>query len=176
MKKLSLYLFVFSLFIYKGNAQSADKEAIETVINTLFKGMHDCDSAMVRSVFHPKAALNSIGFSEKSQQNYFTSDNRIKSFLEAIAKPKTVLWNEVATSFEIKIDKQMAQAWVPYTFHLGEKFSHCGVDNFVLFKEDFSLKSSLNNSNSNTKKSSDEAKSWKIIYLVDTMRKDNCVK
>lgn len=159
MKKITYYLFIISLFIFKTNAQSTDKEAIETVINTLFKGMHNCDSAIVSSVFHPKAALNSIGFSEKSQQNYFTSDNRVKSFLETIAKPKTVLWNEAATSFEIKIDKQMAEAWVPYTFHLGEKFSHCGVDNFILFKENKA-----------------DVKSWKIIYLVDTMRKDDCVK
>jgi hypothetical protein len=164
MKKTTLYLFILILSFYKINAQSTDKEAIEAVVNTLFKGMHDCDSALVSSVLHPKAALNSIGFSEKSQQNYFISENRVKSFLEAIAKPKTVLWNEKATSFEIKIDKQMAQAWVPYTFHLGEKFSHCGFDNFILFKEN------------NTKKSSVDANPWKIIYLVDTMRKDNCVK
>jgi hypothetical protein len=143
------------LFFPKINGQIPDKEVIKLVINQLFEGMNKCDSSKVRQVFGQNASLNSIGFSDKKQQNFFVADNRIKSFLEAIAKPKTELWNEKALSYDIKIDGSMAQAWVPYTFHFGDKFSHCGVDNFVFFKEN------------NT---------WKIIYLVDTMRKDNCIK
>jgi hypothetical protein len=143
-------------------AQVSDKEAIKAVINQLFEGMNKCDSSLVKQVMHPNVALNSIGFSEKNKQNYFVFENRISPFLQTIAKPKTELWNEKATSFEIKIDGSMAEAWVPYTFHLGDKFSHCGVDNFILFKEDLSAENKINQ--------------WKIIYLVDTMRKDNCVK
>ncbi|MES2795138.1 MAG: nuclear transport factor 2 family protein [Bacteroidota bacterium] len=136
-------------------AQVADKEAIKATINKLFEGMQKNDSAMAHSVFHHNARLNTIGYSKKNMQNYFIADDRVSGFLEAIAKPKTENWREQATSFDIRIDKQMAQAWVPYTFHLGDKFSHCGVDNFVLFKE---------------------KTEWKIIYLVDTMREENCAK
>jgi hypothetical protein len=160
MKKLLIILF----FIALNNslfAQKADKEAIKTAINKLFEGMQKSDSAMAHSVFHSSAKLNTIGFSQKNNQNYFVSENRVNGFLEAIAKPKTELWYEKATSFDIKIDGNMAEAWVPYTFHLGEKFSHCGADNFVLYK----VKDELSKMNS-----------WKIIYLVDTSRKDNCVK
>lgn len=160
MKKLLIFLFLI-IFSFSLSAQRADKEAIKSVINKLFEGMQKSDSAMVHSVFHSSAKLNTIGFSQKTNQNYFVSENRVNGFLEAIAKPKTEPWYEKATSFDIKIDNNMAEAWVLYTFHLGEKFSHCGVDNFVLYKEEDKL----------SKKNS-----WKIIYLVDTTRKDNCSK
>jgi Putative lumazine-binding len=154
MKKYLIFLFLIA-FNNLLSAQKADKEAIKALINKLFEGMQKSDSAMAYSVFHPSAKLNTIGFSQKTNQNYFVSENRVTGFLEAIAKPKTELLYEKATSYDIKIDGNMAEAWVPYTFHLGSKFSHCGVDNFVLFKEEAT---------------------WKIIYLVDTTRKDNCAK
>ena len=160
MKKLFIFLFLIA-FSCSMSAQKADKEAIKSTINLLFEGMQKSDSAMAHSVFHSSARLNTIGFSQKTNQNYFVSENRVSGFLEAIAKPKTELWYEKATSFDIKIDGNMAEAWVPYTFHLGEKFSHCGVDNFVLYKEGDNIS---------------KKKSWKIIYLVDTTRKDNCPK
>jgi hypothetical protein len=172
MKKLLIFLFLIG-FSCSLSAQKIDKEAIKAVINKLFVGMQKSDSAMAHSVFHSTAKLNTIGFSQKTGQNYFIAEDRVNGFLEAIAKPKTELWYEKATSFDIKIDGNMAEAWVPYTFHLGEKFSHCGVDNFVLFKEDFPSKSSLNSS---TYKKETINGSWKIIYLVDTTRKDNCAK
>jgi hypothetical protein len=161
MKKL-FFLILIGSFNQLANAQKSDKEAIKALINQLFEGMQKSDSAMVRSTLHPTAKLNTIGFSQKTNQNYFISENRVNGFLEAIAKPKTELWHEKATNFDIKVDGQMAEAWVPYTFHLGSKFSHCGVDNFILFKEENQIESG--------------SSQWKIIYLVDTVRKDNCLK
>jgi hypothetical protein len=40
-----------------------------------------------------------------------------------------------------------------YKFYVGETFSHCGVNSFQLFKD---------------------KEGWKIIYLIDTRRKDPC--
>jgi hypothetical protein len=49
----------------------------------------------------------------------------------------------------------MASVWAPYKFYLGDKFSHCGVDVFQLMKT---------------------GDGWKIIYIVDTRRKGDCVE
>ena len=44
-------------------------------------------------------------------------------------------------------------AWTPYSFFLNDTFSHCGVNNFQLLKKEGE---------------------WKIIYLIDTRRKEGC--
>ncbi|RYZ94279.1 MAG: hypothetical protein EOP47_28140, partial [Sphingobacteriaceae bacterium] len=54
---------------------------------------------------------------------------------------------------DIKIDGELASVWTPYKFYLGDKFSHCGINFFQLMKM---------------------ATGWKVIYIVDTRRKDNC--
>jgi hypothetical protein len=53
----------------------------------------------------------------------------------------------------VLIDGNLASVWTDYKFYIGEKFSHCGVNSFQLFKGD---------------------DGWKIIYIIDTRRKDNC--
>ncbi len=171
MKKL---LLIFAVLICKTSfAQTTDKEAIKATIDKVFEGMKKGDSSIVRFAFHPKAITQAIGFSEKTNSNYFKHDNRLEAFMKAIGTPHSEVWNEIPGQYEIRIDKQMAQVWMPYEFYFGEKFSHCGINNFTLYKEDLPSKSSLNN---NTPKKELNSVTWKIIYLVDTMRKDNCVK
>ena len=55
---------------------------------------------------------------------------------------------------KIQIDGNMAQAWAPYAFYVGKKFSHCGVDAFQLFKSTDGV--------------------WRIFHLADTRQKDGC--
>ncbi len=151
----AILIFLSLSFANISFAQQADNEAIKAVINRLFEGMKKGDSSMVHSVFHANAIIQTTGISEKTKKFYLITENRLKQFLKVIGSERNRIWDEHATSFDIKIDNQMAQAWVPYEFILGGKFSHCGVDNFTLYKED---------------------KEWKIVYLIDTTRKDNCVK
>ncbi len=49
----------------------------------------------------------------------------------------------------------MANVWAPYEFYLNNDFSHCGVNSFQLFFDGIQ---------------------WKIIYLIDTRRKQGCKK
>ena len=60
---------------------------------------------------------------------------------------------EIALDFEININHDIAVAWVPYEFWLNDKFSHCGIDIFNLFKID---------------------DAWKIISMAYSVQKDNC--
>ena len=75
-------------------------------------------------------------------------------FAKAIGTPHNVVYERI-TFNDIKIDGDLASVWAPYKFYLGDKFSHCGVDVFSLMKT---------------------ASGWKIIYIVDTRRKDNCIE
>jgi hypothetical protein len=49
------------------------------------------------------------------------------------------------------VDGPLATAWMDYTFHVGERFSHCGVNAFQLFRSD---------------------DGWQIIQIADTRRSE----
>ncbi|UWX56421.1 hypothetical protein NYZ99_09635 [Maribacter litopenaei] len=55
--------------------------------------------------------------------------------------------------YSIQIDGAMANAWTPYEFRINDNFSHCGVNSFQMVKLEGE---------------------WKIIYLIDTRRKEGC--
>lgn len=53
----------------------------------------------------------------------------------------------------ILIDGNLASVWTDYKFYIDDQFSHCGVNSFQLFKG---------------------KDGWKVIYIIDTRRKENC--
>ncbi len=162
--KLVLATIIFTFIFEKTKAQDIEKEAVKATINRLFEGMRKGDSTIARSVFHQKAITQNIGFSAKTGKNYINTENRLDGFLKAIGTPHTDIWDEQPGEFDIKIDNQMAQVWVPYQFFLGGKFSHCGVDVFTLYNENYNADPNLTKSN------------WKILYLTYTMRTKDCIK
>ncbi len=155
MKKLLLLsLFCIGINVAKAQSVNPEIEAIKKTVNTVFEGMKKCDSAMVKSVFAPGAVLQTIR-NAKDGLSGTVSGDRIEPWLKAIAQPKTAeqIWDEKINFDQILIDGNLAQVWGSYTFHIGAKFSHCGTDNITLVKY---------------------ADGWKIVYLIDTSKKDNC--
>src|SRR5690606_16608714 len=71
----------------------------------------------------------------------------------ADASAPGVPWDEQIYDPEVRIDGGLATLYVFYTFSLGEKFSHCGVDAFWMIRT---------------------AEGWKISALVDTRRGEGC--
>jgi len=138
------------------NAQTSisEAESIKKVVNTVFEGMKKSDSAMVRGVFASGAVLQTIR-PDKDGLSASLGGDRMEPWLKAIARPKTAdqIWDEVMDFDQILIDGNLAQVWGRYTFNIGNKFSHCGTDNITLVKY---------------------ADGWKIVYLIDTSRKENC--
>ena len=62
-------------------------------------------------------------------------------------------WIERMWDQEVRIDGDIAQLWTQYDFHLGSKFSHCGIDAFQMART---------------------ASGWKIVQIADTRRSDGC--
>ena len=156
MKKVYLF-FVLALLSFSAFAQGTnpETEAIKKAVNTVFEGMKACDSAMVKSVFAPGAILQTIRPAKDGLSGTVIGD-RMEHWLKAIAQPKKPeqVWNEKMNFDQILIDGNLAQVWGSYTFHIGTTFSHCGTDNITLVKH---------------------ADGWKIVYLIDTSRKDKCL-
>ena len=155
MKHQILFVVVCCmLFMNDGYAQQEqDKLAVQKVIAQLFKGMQLGDSVMVHAVF-AKEATGATAFRDKENKPVLSIENSFADFFKAIGSPHKETWYEEIWNLEIKIDDDLAQCWCQYAFYLDNKYSHCGVDAFYLHKED---------------------SEWKIFYLVDTRRKDNCL-
>jgi len=134
-------------------AQQTDTAAIKQTVNTLFDAMRKGDSTLLRSVFSKDMILQSISNDKDGKANLSTE--KADGFVKVVGTPHTAVYDERIVFGTIKIDGGLASVWAPYQFYLGDKFSHCGVDVFQLMKT---------------------ADGWKIIYIVDTRRKDNCVE
>ena len=129
-------------------AQNSEETAVRATIDRLFEGMKRSDSAMVRSVFHPSARLQSVA---NRQGTPVLVTQPIDGFVKAIGTAqKDVVLDERLKSYDIRIDGDMATVWTPYEFYLGDKYSHEGVNAFQLFRS---------------------PEGWKIIQICDTRRR-----
>lgn len=151
MKKYAYPIFAFLLLFSTQQVQAQNEEAaVKKVIETLFDGMRAADSAMVHSVFIDEVTMQTI---VPKRGVMSIVDGSLQGFLNGVGTPHDKVYDERIKDYQIKIDGPMASVWTTYEFYLGEQFSHCGVNSFQLMKKE---------------------EGWKIIYLVDTRRKDNC--
>jgi hypothetical protein len=135
-----------------GQAKSDEKKVREP-IDRLFLGMSQADSAMVHSAFADEVTMATIA-KDKNGKPYVRHESSIDGFLKAVRTPHTEVWSEPIWDLKIAIDGNFAQAWANYAFYRGNKFSHCGVDAFHLFK-------GANGA-------------WKIFHLADTRQTEGC--
>lgn len=144
-------LAVFTVLFSHTSLAQAEKDEVKKAIQTMFDGMRAGDSSMVHSVFIDEVAMQTIAANRQGEMAL--TDGSLTDFLNALGTPHEQVWDERILSYEIKIDGAMASVWTPYEFYAGENFSHCGVNSFQLMKG---------------------AEGWKIIYLVDTRKREGC--
>lgn len=152
MKKLILSL-AFVLNAIWAFAQQSEQDAVKQTVNNLFTAMRTSDTTLLRSVFDANMVLQSMGQNADGSTRLITE--KASDFVKSVGTPHKAIYDERITITDIKIDGPLASVWAPYKFYLGTQFSHCGVDVFQLMKT---------------------VKSWKIVYIVDTRRKDNCIE
>lgn len=133
-------------------AQHLQNAAVMKPIDQLFMGMKLGDSALVHAAFTKKVSMATVAM--KEGKPFISHESTLEGFLKAVGTPHAEVWNEVIWDTQIQIDGNMAQAWAPYAFYVGKKFSHCGVDAFQLYKGNDG--------------------EWKIFHLADTRQKEGC--
>lgn len=130
-----------------------EEEQVKTVIMSLFDGMRAKNLIQLEAAFAPQALMNTIVTTDESTE---IKSNKVADFVKRIAEtPTDTLLDEQILDYHIQIDGNLASAWTPYRFYVNEKFSHCGVNSFQLVK--------INTG-------------WKIIYIIDTRRKEPCTE
>jgi len=144
-------LMAFFLLINSSAFAQSDEEGVKAVVNALFEGMKKGDTALLRSAFAPGGVLQTVIKNREGEVKVMTEP--LDSFVVAVGRPHTEVYDERIRFETVKIDGDLAIAWTPYKFFIGEKFSHCGVNSFQLVK----LKGQ-----------------WKIQYIIDTRRRAGC--
>lgn len=146
MKKIILFTFL-SCYLFTAKAQTAE-DSVKAVVNKLFAAMKSSDATLLRECFADSAILQTITRAGKIR------NEKIGEFISQIASLPKDSADERITFDAVKIDNGLAIAWTPYQFYYAGKFSHCGVNSFQLVR--------INGV-------------WKIQYLIDTRRKENCL-
>lgn len=129
-----------------------EKDSVRQPIEIFFDGFHARDSIVMKSVFHKDPVIQTVGKTKDGTTKLFTEE--LEKVLKGIVSiPLETEFKEVIHDYVIKLDGDMANVWTPYSFYVNEAFSHCGVNNFQLLKQNGE---------------------WKIIYLIDTRRREGC--
>ncbi|WP_374464066.1 nuclear transport factor 2 family protein [Chryseobacterium sp.] len=139
-------IVVFFLLISISGFGQQNKD-IEKPVRNLFLGMKNSDPELVKSAFTENAVLQTI-----TKDGTVKSDS-VQDFIASVSKfPKGDLDERIIIE-AVHTDGGLASVFTPYSFYLKGKLSHCGANSFQLVKQ--------NNE-------------WKIQYIIDTRRKDNC--
>ena len=127
-----------------------DRAAVLAVVKRLFDGMRAGDSAAVRATFHPQALLASTVAKEGAAT---VRIDTVDAFVRAVGTPHAEVWDERIRNPRVELDGPLASVWVEYSFYLGNKFLHCGIDAFQIARD---------------------GDAWRIVALMDTRRRDGC--
>jgi len=161
MKHLFLALSFVCLLALQASAQSsaqaaaqsaaatsnndAEKVAVLNVIKQTFKAMLTADTVLLKSCFAPGAIMHVV---QNQKDSVVVRTSKVADFVASIGKQQPGSLDERSFDEIIYIDREIASAWAPYTFHRNGQFSHKGIDSFQFVK----LKDG-----------------WKIQYLIYNM-------
>jgi hypothetical protein len=144
MKRVLILLFS-PLFLFGQNQINKDEDQIKAVILKTFSAMKSVDSVALKSCFTEKAVLQ---ISQVKPEGNTVREVPIASFVKNVMTRKPGDMDERVLSWgPILVDHEIATAWVPYEFYLNGKFTHKGVDAFILVKvgEEFKIQTLLYN-------------------------------
>lgn len=128
-------------------AQSAEHDAAYQVVTRLFDSMRARDTAAMRSAFVPNASMQSLGANG-------VKFDAVDGWINGIGRaPAGLVLDERLANPVVHVDGDLANVWVDYWFFAGDRFSHCGVDAFLLAKQ---------------------GGTWKVFSVVDTRRTQGC--
>lgn len=147
-KTISIILLI--VLINTVQAQTTE-DSVKACINNMFTAMKTSNGAALQNCFADSAVLQTI--TRNKEGKTIVRNEAIAAFVQQIAGLPVNSADEQIVFDGIKIDGPMATAWTPYNFYFNGKFSHCGVNNFVLVRQE---------------------NGWKIQYIIDTRRRQGC--
>jgi hypothetical protein len=124
----------------------AEKE-VYAVVQKFFEAFNAKDTTAMRTHLFGDVKLFTTG---TNQQGVAVARSESATDLMASIAKAPVALDERISDPEVLIDDGLANVWVRYEFYADGKYSHCGIDSFLLVKT---------------------SEGWKIAALADTRRK-----
>lgn len=148
-KRMFTILFLLATVV-DSRAQSTE-DSVKKVISTTFIAMKESDTVLLKTCFTEDALLQTFAPVAGGKMGIVTET--VSGFAKNIAALPKGMADEQVVFKTIQIDGNMAAVWAPFKLYFNGKFYSCGVNNIQLVR--------LNNE-------------WKIQYILDTRRKNNC--
>ncbi|MBD0277779.1 MAG: nuclear transport factor 2 family protein [Flavisolibacter sp.] len=150
MSSIFPLFIVLTIFTGKAFAQQ-EEQAVKQAVTSFFDAMRHSDSTRLKAAFSPTAIMQTIVVNKAGERVVHTE--QVEQFISAVTRPHPEVYDERIQFDVVRVDADLAIAWTPYQFYVGNQFSHCGVNSFQLVR--------LNGV-------------WKIQYIIDTRRKEDC--
>ena len=117
------------------NARNEDRKAAAEVPDRLFAAMRAKDADAIRAIFTPEGQLVAVDRPRSgeglSKTRVFTAD----AFARTIAEGKGE-YIEKMPEKDVQLAGDLAVVSGRYTFYVGDKFSHCGLNTFHLVRSE----------------------------------------
>ncbi len=136
MKKI-LFTIIFMFFVsnvFAQNTKNEDVKSASEIPDRLFAAMKAKNLEEIRAVFAPEGQLVAL---DKPRDGKGISKTRVftaESFAKMISEAKGADFIEKMPNKDVRIAGDMAVVSGRYTFYVGEKFSHCGMNTFNLVR------------------------------------------
>lgn len=143
-----ILFFGLCLFLLWSNYSFSQQNTPKSCVTDFFEAFHNQDTTALRHFFHEKATIQTV--SQKENITIVKNETVNELVIGIASIPDEIDFKERLKRIKVRSDGEIAQVWTPYQFSINGKFSHSGVNSFVLVKVD---------------------ESWKIIHLIDTRRK-----
>jgi hypothetical protein len=134
----------------QAQAPASEAAAVRQVVDRLFDGMRQRDTAMMASSFHAEARL--YGLDREGGVSVTPASDFVAGIRTAT---EGLVLDEVLGEVEIRIDGPVASVWTYYDFFAGPNFSHCGYNAFQMLKT---------------------GGEWKIVAITDSRRREGCLQ
>lgn len=127
---IALFAMIFSAVAF-GQAAD-DKKAAMAVVNELFAQMRAANAAGILATGTPENQL--VGIRKTKEGKTRIDVINAEAFTKFFTKADAV--EEVMYSPNVEVSGDWAMVWGRYVFFVGDKVSHCGINQFNLVRTD----------------------------------------
>lgn len=125
----------------------SQEEAVLEAVQRLFDAMAARDTAAAREALFMNGQLIAVPPGEGAPR---VASHR--EFLESLGAAEEP-WHERMWDARVLVEGPIAVVWTPYDLHVGERFSHCGVDALTMIRTE---------------------EGWKVAGGIYTLRVEDC--
>lgn len=145
-------LLVSAVSPEESSAQNSDEEAVYAALQKFFEGFATQDSTLMFKYMDREGRLVLTSNDADGQPTMRTFGS--EEFVHLLMRPRPQPMKEVIFDPDIRVEDNLAAAWVGYNVWVGDQIDHCGFDHFQLFRS---------------------TDGWKIIATADTQQRSGCV-